>query len=499
MFIESRRPVSSRCVLPHVFFLVFSLVLSSRVCALSSTKSFDQYLFRSWTIRDGLPQNSVQSIVQTRDGYLCFATQGGLARFNGREFRVFNPTNSPLRSQNITCLFEDSDNVLWIGTEAGLANYDDGAFALLGEDQGVDIGIVSVVSEDDEGRIWIGSQGKNLYVLTDGRLEPVLIDGERPHGGVNDILRGGDQIMWVATSEGLYRAQGGYSAFKRYGVEDGLPSKDIRALLLEVDGGVWVGTDKGLKRIGPVRIDGRADRVLLPGQVITRLMRDVHGNIWVGTAGSGVYRIAMGGKISTEALLTNVGKILAFEEDAEGSIWIGTPVRGVVQVRDSKLSIVAPYEYPLSNNTWSVLEDDRGGIWMATDSGLAMKGPGGISHFEKVANAPRGGVNAVYEARNGEIWIGTDSDGPVTYDGRRFDWWKRRFPELAGTRVRALFEDSSGVIYVGTRGRGLFLIENGRIIQHFHSANGLGSNRVISISEYGGRGLLISTWRGLLL
>ncbi len=79
-----------------------------------------QYLEKRWTTEDGLPQNSVNAIVQTRDGYLWLGTFGGLARFDGVKFTIFNSSNTPgLRSNRILSLFEDRAGRLWIGTEGG--------------------------------------------------------------------------------------------------------------------------------------------------------------------------------------------------------------------------------------------------------------------------------------------------------------------------------------------------------------------------------------------
>src|SRR6266699_2428472 len=78
------------------------------------------YRIRSWKAEDGLPQNSVTSILQTRDGYLWLGTFNGMARFDGVQFKVLEPGNTPgLPSNRILSLFEDGRGALWIGTEEG--------------------------------------------------------------------------------------------------------------------------------------------------------------------------------------------------------------------------------------------------------------------------------------------------------------------------------------------------------------------------------------------
>src|SRR5436190_7559570 len=88
-----------------------------------------QYEFDVWNTDNGLPQNSVNAILQTRDGYLWLTTSDGLVRYDGVRFAVFNKGNTPgINSNRCTALFETRDGVLWIGTAGGLSCLKDGRF-----------------------------------------------------------------------------------------------------------------------------------------------------------------------------------------------------------------------------------------------------------------------------------------------------------------------------------------------------------------------------------
>src|SRR5437870_523009 len=99
-------------------------------CVFSAIDVTAQYRFDSWTTDNGLPQASVNSILQTRDGFLWFTTFGGLVRYDGLRFQVFNTGNTKgLRSSRFVRLFEDREGNLWITTEAqGLTRYRDEVF-----------------------------------------------------------------------------------------------------------------------------------------------------------------------------------------------------------------------------------------------------------------------------------------------------------------------------------------------------------------------------------
>lgn len=89
-----------------------------------------QYGHDVWTTSNGLPQDSIRAIAQTTDGYLWFATSGGLARFDGVNFTVFSDSNTPLLKQSrVTAMQAAPDGSLWIGTgSGGLLRYDKSGF-----------------------------------------------------------------------------------------------------------------------------------------------------------------------------------------------------------------------------------------------------------------------------------------------------------------------------------------------------------------------------------
>ena len=189
-----------------------SLLFCARVSAQPQRVSAvdDPYLQTVWTTENGLPQNSVTAIVQSRDGYLWLSTFGGLARFDGVRFTIFNSANTPgLKSNRITALIEDRRGILWLGTETGeLMSLQDGVgttYPLSGALEGA---IVSSITGDDAG------------------------------------------ILWVGTTKGLARFQDG--TFTAYTTADGLPNNLIYTGALDQAGRLWMMADREL-----TQFDGR--------------------------------------------------------------------------------------------------------------------------------------------------------------------------------------------------------------------------------------------------
>src|SRR3990172_968007 len=165
-----RRRVAGFGGIVFLFFLHTSVV--STVFALDPNKAITQYVHDVWQIEQGLPQNSVQDIVQTRDGYLWLATQEGLVRFDGVRFTVFEKANTREMKHNwVWTLFEDRGGSLWIGTYGGgLTRFKDGKFTSFTTQKGLSNDFVYSIHEDHKGSLWIGTYGGGLNRYKDGKF-----------------------------------------------------------------------------------------------------------------------------------------------------------------------------------------------------------------------------------------------------------------------------------------------------------------------------------------
>ena len=156
-----------------------------------------------WSTEDGLPQNSVHGILQTRDGYLWAATEGGVARFNGFQFTVFNQESVPEFTSNDTCcLAEDRNGDLWIGTSDGLLRYAGGAFRRYTTADGLPSAIVESLAPTDDG---------SLLVLTaDGlaRYEGQRFSALAPSASA--LGTGPGNAAWIAAAAGIFSYDNGH-------------------------------------------------------------------------------------------------------------------------------------------------------------------------------------------------------------------------------------------------------------------------------------------------
>ena len=128
------------------------------------------YFFRNWQVENGLPQNKLCAVVQTRDGYLWVGTYSGLARFDGVRFQVFDDQNTPeLGNSRVSCLYEAPDGALWIGHEdGGVTRYQDGQFAPVEIRADWASQRIYCITTDDAGEIWVMNESASLARVRDG-------------------------------------------------------------------------------------------------------------------------------------------------------------------------------------------------------------------------------------------------------------------------------------------------------------------------------------------
>lgn len=449
--------------------------------ALPPGKAITQYRRDVWLPRDGLPQSSVDAMVQTRDGYLWLGTQEGLARFDGIRFVVFDKKSVPeIRHNRIMSLLEDRTGALWIGTEGGgVARLKEGVFSVLGIRDGLPDGIVTALAEGSDGAVWIGTS-RGLVRVTEiagkaGRTMRVFTTAEGlPSSAIRSLGRGADGTLWMGTIDGgLMRYRDG-SFTSAFSTGSGLPGKSVDSILDAGARGLWVGTDRGLALVdvphGRVTTFENAPGEM-PRSPVRSLCMDRDGNLWIGTNGEGLLRLTHGRfeRYGTREGLSDdlVGSLL---EDREGNIWAGTQDGGLTRFADGAFTPLSVSEGLSHDVVWSIAQDRTGVIWLGTkEGGVNRLSPEGIlTHIGTKEGLSDTGVEAIFEDVDGAMWFGTRRGGLDRYFGGHFQVFRAGDGHpgngLTSDRVSAVMRDRTGILWIGTRGGGLYRMhEGGRI------------------------------------
>lgn len=440
----------SRGLVPVLWFWFSSC---SVVPARAETNAIVQFSSRSWQTDEGLPQNSVISLVQTRDGYLWLGTTRGLARFDGVRFKSFTPQDTPgLQNGSITALCQSRDGSLWIGTDGGgLTELKDGKFIHHTLQAGARADKIKCILETAEHDLWVGTldglfwrhgaQWKQLGT-NDGLLDPV----------VRALCETDDRLL-IGTGQGLNFFKGG-----KLGVEPvtGLENLtvSIRAVYEGADKNIWLGLTDGLARLN----DGHATLFTkkdgLPDSNVTAIHEDRRGNLWVGTSG-GLGRWEEGRwMLERDKEGGFYDQVYGIIEDTEGDIWVGAR-DGLHQLRARHFLTYTRQEGLTHNNIMSVLEDREGNIWAATWGGGVMRiKDGRIKAFTKENSAVNGlatdHVLSLFEDQDGSILAGGEYEGGTFRyrDGKFSRLWSKE-EALANPAVRVIYRDREGNLWFG--------------------------------------------------
>ncbi len=450
--------------------------------ALDAGRPLSQAQVDVWKTENGLPQDTVTSLLRTREGHLWFGTYDGLVRFDGARFTIFDGKTTPLLAAGSAfALLEDRHGAIWVGRSENVLKYENGAFTqVLGADE-LGQGTVWALAEGPDGTVWAGA-GRGLVRWTAGKATLLTKENGLPPARLRTICVDRDGAVWIGTSgAGLARLVDG--RVTRWTAKDGFPSDHIVTVLPDPSGGVWVATAGA----GLVRIVGDTRRVWttadgLPTDQLTALALDDAGSLWIGTWGSGVCRFHRGAFSVLAAPPLSNDKIWSILPDEEGFVWVGTWVGGLNRLRDRSFPSYGVPEGLSNDNVRSVLHTRDGSVWLATaGGGLNRLRDGRIETIRKVDGLPSDEVSALWEDRSGALWVGTYTSGLARLRGGRIETFGKG-DGLPGDDVRVILEDREGTLWVATTA-GVATSRGGRRFERVATPEWVSLNAVVCMLE----------------
>lgn len=477
------------------------------------------YSFDVWQTEQGLPQDSVTSIVYTHDGCLWLGTYNGLVFFDGVRFKIFNTGNTPeFGDSRITSLFEDADGTLWIGHETGdLTQLQAGKFSAVNLGNNPPGGAIIAIGADMDGVLWmltregtlLSVQGSRLVAPNLGPLEnvPSLAKGKNGElwlvrGRLLGTLREGRLVPWLPSvppdtidvqracesRDGGLWLMGGGRVKKMTGrgtVVDRGPAPwglDLVTALLETKSGVLaVGTlREGLFLVSP---DGTTLHFTrqngLSHDWVLDLCEDRERNLWVGTGGGGLDVLRRRKVEMVKSPDDWQGRaILSVSPSGAGGLWVGTEGAGLYRLEQGEVKPFTETNGLANYFIWSVLEDSRQELWVGTFGGGLFVRHDGRFEFPKGLEDPTAEIFALYQDRQGAIWVGTQSGLARYSDGQSTRFTRK--DGLVLPDVRVITEDVNGTLWFGMSGGGLGRLQDGKLTQ-FRRPAGLANDFVWSL------------------
>lgn len=442
---------SSRLLVLLGVFLLSSVSLPSQ-------KAITQFVRTSLTVENGLPESSVGAVAQTRDGYLWFGTEEGLARYDGVQVTVFETANhKALRDNFIETLAPGHDGSLWVGTRSSLTQLKDGEFHTYFTAQSP----LSKIYEAQDGQVWVGSLD-GLYAVQGANIHLYTTKDGLPGNAISSIVQSADGTLWIGTHNGLASLKNG--KFRSYSSRDGLTTDPVRALAPSSDGSLWIATPGRLLRWKQRVLETLPPSRLPQHDQIASLVEDHHGTLWIGFDHSGIASLhnrQLFTYTSHQGLPSDdVSQIL---EDREGHLWVGMSEGGVVELRDGIFSNFGKQEGLSDDMVWSVLEARDHSLWVGTNSkGLNHIGRDGKVRVYTMRDGLGGdSIFGLMESPDQSLWIGSERGALNHFDHGRITVFKD--PASTGHRITSILQDPSGDLWLA------FHEENGLV--RFHNGS----------------------------
>lgn len=460
-------------------------------------------------IEEGLPQSSVYTMLQGKDGSIWVGTMNGVSKYNGLSFENFTKKNG-LAENRVTSSCQDKNGNIWFGHwSGGISKYDLSTRTFSEITPGtvkLSKTITSIVT-DQKGTIWFGTKGEGLLKSENGQFELYTTKNGLSSNVVTALMEDKAGSLWIGTENGITLYKTVFSPFSRT-----LPSSSITCFLTDSRGNIWIGTsDKGIIRVDANdQMKNFTTASGLASNNIKTIFEALNGAIFIGTNSDGIskyipqlevsnYKGSLFTTISTQHGLSN-DHIFSIIQDREKNIWIGTQLN-LNQYFDEQFEIFGENDGLKNSLVWSVIQDRNKNFWVGTEGGLVKfipdvhAGKSGDRSLKRNKNTPyqftsKTGKNgevlntsALYEDIKGNIWYtdfgkGVSRFNPVTNDVKHFT----KENGLPVNEIYAINGDREGNVWIGTNKGGLlkYDIATDRF-QTYTTADGIGSNQVYSI------------------
>lgn len=518
-------------------FLLFIMLLS---CSNRMTAQVPPYIVQEIGIEQGLSNNYVVNITQDKKGFLWFATEEGLNKFDGTRFTTYYKNTPSKNSQSITgnelniVCADPRRPIVWIATQReGLNayNYETQNFTIYQhkeEDSSSlitnDVTYITPSTQSDDG-LWVCTYYRGIDYLN-------ITTGEFTHYNKHTIPALPSEQTWTIMEEGnntLYigHVDNGLSilSLKDKSVKHfihnpqdphSLPGNDVRCIYKDTNENIWIGTNKGLALFNP-NTNSFTNFHMNPGNsqgalssYIFSIKQFKDNKLWIATELNGIMildlrqnQFLLPEQIHFESIregddnysLSNASIRYVFQ-DSFNNIWIGTWGGGINFISSRppsfntwNYSSIQTNERALNNKVvCSICSDMQGKLWIGTDGG-------GINVFEN------GKRTAIYNKENGKLmsnsvlcslkdsennlWFGTYLGNISHYNKQSGEFKTIELEKGKLLDIRTFYEDQEKNIWIGThKGIYVFSLSKKKVVKHYNTLNcQLPENLVRSIAQ----------------
>jgi signal transduction histidine kinase/ligand-binding sensor domain-containing protein/DNA-binding response OmpR family regulator len=491
-----------------------------------------------------ISNNNISYVYTDSKDNLWVGTDNGLNLFDKKtnSFKRYYHNNLPnsLSSSAIYTVFEDSKGRLWVGTDKGLnlLNKNTGGFTRFihnkGDKKGISDNIITAIAEDERHNLWFATyNGLNLwnadstFTVYANERDKYTLNGENP---IYTLMPNRAGKLWVGTNTTLQLFDINKKVFLDINHQptehDNMPNDGIYALCIDKQKALWIGTssegvlkhDHNLNLFPAYKSSANANPSI--DNIIRGIAADNTNNLYLATdAGMAYYNRPAAkytlyshnaGKKNT--ITTNYTSCILANK-ANTAVWVGFYSAGVdrydIKTGQFKNYTIGPGVGNLNNSSvYALAEDNTGQIWIGTNAGGVNVFDPKTETFKKFIHDDKNpnsiadnGVEALYCAKNGNIWMGGYSNGVSVYhvQSRKFTHINSKNSGLTSDVISCFYEDGKGHMWIATMEGGLncYDYKTGRVTS-YTDENGLINNTINYITADASGFLWLSSLKGIV-
>lgn len=435
---------------------------------LGGLSRFNGVEFLNYNRQNGLLNNQINCIIELADGSIAAGSNGSISIVNGKGIQNIS-LPSQLSEATINTLFEDEEKNLWIGTETGLCIYKDSAF------------ITHEKLEKNHIKSILASSGK-IYVLTkeslyiaDQKNAELFYSPSDPETNFFDLIKGSDNYWWIATrGEGLVKLDESGKTAINFLSDSVLFTSTITGIIESQPGLFWMSSRYGFFKFDGNKFSAFTGKNGLKTEDVRDLLYDRDGNLWVATYGSGLLKFS-GESIfaytTGDGLASNA--IMSILQDKNQTIWLSSFDRGISRFEGDTIVGFEIRELSGNNRVWTSIRDHAGRLWFGSSDGLFRYDGQQYSQFNTEDSLTDNMILSLFEDDQNRLWIGT-SKGVTLFENNKFHPFEiERAPKK---RVRSIKQDRAGKIWMASN-EGVYEYD-GNTVNVYTQENGLPENSV---------------------
>jgi len=402
------------------------------------------------------------------------------------------------KNVNVNTIYQDQTGYIWLGTNYGLVKFDGTDFVLYTHNDSLAENEVTSIAQDNSGLMWIGHPSGKISMYDGKKFSSFKPEEGLSTDAVSSFLIDRDNVMWFSTfGEGVYYFAGeNRKRLYNLNSDEGLLDNFVYTMVQDTNGIIYLGTDKGISVLDPSSmkfIDHISMSDGLPDNIVKSLT--IFGKwLWIGMEDGGICRYDLKEKKFSELVNWDFGSLNTFIRLNDNEIWASTKRKGIVKINydETGKPWFTLYDKNIGLNdvrTKTIFLDRESNIWVGTVNGLCLRKNNELEFFNEKDGLGITDIFSFTIDNQGNYWIASQQGlFKVIKDEMGGLTKQKLFSDKKYTNCSfiSLYSDSSGDVWAGTYGFGVFKI-NSRTNSfiNYTTADGLSNNNVIHIDGFG--------------